>query len=223
MLNFDRLIEQHIQKEVRPKNHGRYYPSEIGTCMRKVYYSYTIPRPIKIDLQKIFEVGNIMHDFIAEVLRSEKNPEVKLLDSELPFKLDMKDFVISGRIDDLLLITASDKKLLVEVKSTSNVEMVDEPRDENVMQLQLYMHVMKIHDGVLLYVDKRNLLTRSFTIAYDEDQAAEALNRFLLLHRALNERALPEPEGRTTRKGSIGWMCKGCEWREECCAATPEV
>ena len=164
MLDFDRLIEQHIRREVTPKNHGRYYPSEIGGCLRRVYYSYTVPKPVKMDLQKIFEVGNIMHDFIAEVLRSEKNPEVKLIDSELPFKLEMNGFLSSGRIDDLLLVTTSGKKLLVEVKSTSNVEMVDEPKEDNVMQLQLYMHVMGVHDGVLLYVDKRNLMTRSFVI-----------------------------------------------------------
>ena len=222
MLDFNKMIENHIHREFRAKQEGRYYPSEIGSCMRKVWYSYKDPRPVQAELQKIFELGNIQHDFVADVLKSEKNPEIELLEEELPFKLDIKDFLVSGRIDDLLLVKASGRKLLVEVKSTSNIDFVDGPKPENAMQLQLYMHAIGVHDGILLYIDKRNLKTKAFIIPFSEGIAALAIDRFMQLHNHLKSGKMPEPEARASRRDEIGWMCKMCDWKERCFKDTPD-
>ena len=104
MIDFDRLIDQHLHREFRPKEIGRYYPSEIGMCLRKLWYSYKYPKEVEADLVKVFEAGNILHNFIVDVLKSDRTPEVELLESEFPFELKMQDFVVSGRIDDLLLL-----------------------------------------------------------------------------------------------------------------------
>jgi len=106
MINFDEMIDNHLKREHRTKGIGRYFPSEIGTCMRKIWYTYKYPMEVKPELLKIFEVGNIMHDFVVEVLKSEKNPHIELLKSEVPFKEQIEDFLISGRIDNLILVKA---------------------------------------------------------------------------------------------------------------------
>ena len=220
--DFDKLIENHLARESKPKEAGRYYPSEIGGCMRKVWYSYKQPKPTQIDLIKIFEVGNIMHHFVAEVMRSEKNQHVQLLESELPFKIQMEGFLVSGRIDDLLLLKEDGKKLLVEVKSTGNLSFSEGPESSHMMQLQLYMHVLKEHNGLLLYIEKNTLRTKSYDIPYDEQLAAIALQRFVTLHKHITENKTPEPEARVSRKEEIGWQCRRCEWREECWKETPD-
>ena len=92
-----------------------------------------------MDKLKIFEVGNIIHGFVVEVLKSDKNKDIKLLECELPFKINIDDFVISGRVDDLLLLKSDDKKIIVEVKSTKNVSKVKQPELHHAMQLQFYM------------------------------------------------------------------------------------
>jgi len=222
MLDFDNMIAKHLEQEPHPKGVGRYYPSEIGGCMRKVYYSYVDPKPVKMDLTKIFEVGNILHDFVAEVLRSEKNPEVELLDSELPFKLEMKDFVISGRIDDLLLVKSSGSEALVEVKSTAYLKYVKGPQPTHLMQLQLYMHALGVREGYLLYIEKATLATKAFHVKYDAEAAMKAIDRFKMLHKFLKAKELPEAEARASRKDDIGWMCKGCDWHDECFKAMPK-
>src|SRR3989338_7512894 len=148
MFSFDKILEDQKKREHKPKGIGKYYPSEIGNCLRKVWYSYKFPQEISPDLLKIFEAGNIMHGFVVEVLKSEKNKDVKLLKTEFPFKHKMDDFEISGRIDNLVLVNASGKQVLVEVKSTGDLGFVmTSPKVENVMQLQLYMHFLDIHDG----------------------------------------------------------------------------
>ena len=166
MINFDEMIDNHLKREHRAKGIGRYFPSEIGTCMRKIWYTYKYPMDVRPELLKIFEVGNIMHDFVVEVLKSEKNPHIELLKSEFPFKEQIEDFLISGRIDNLILVKADNKNILVEVKSTKSIDYVHEASPHNIVQLQLYMHFIGIHDGMLLYIDKRDLRTRIFEIKY---------------------------------------------------------
>src|SRR3972149_7671998 len=136
MLDFNKLINLHLQRDLRAKQIARYYPSEVGSCLRKVYYTYKNPKPLEDELMKIFEAGNILHNFVVEVLKSEKDPDVKLLNQEMPVKLKLKEYTISGRIDDVLVVKSSGKVYLVEVKSTSMLKMVKTPSKNHLMQLQ---------------------------------------------------------------------------------------
>jgi CRISPR/Cas system-associated exonuclease Cas4 (RecB family) len=174
---------------------------------------------VQPDLLKVFELGNILHDFVVKVLKSEKNPEVELLKTELPFKQEIEDFLVSGRVDNIILIRASGKNILVEVKSTGNIDYVEDAAPHNVVQLQLYMHVTGIHNGILLYVDKRNLKSKVFPILYNEEEAKKIIERFKALHKFLKMDAIPDPEARESRKTI--WMCKYCEYRDKCYQETP--
>ncbi|MBI5061782.1 MAG: Dna2/Cas4 domain-containing protein [Candidatus Aenigmarchaeota archaeon] len=220
MIDFNRMIDNHIRKEHRPKGIGRYYPSEIGTCMRKIWYSYKYPMEVKPDLLKIFEVGNILHDFVVNVLKSEKNPDVELLKSEFSFQEGVDDFVVSGRVDNLILVKMTGKSVLVEVKSTSEIGYVDEPSDSHEMQLQYYMHITGVHNGILLYIDKKNLQSKIFEVAYDGEKSKEISDRFKTLHKNLTADEMPEPESRRSGEKKI-WMCRYCEYHERCYQATP--
>ncbi|MBS3051049.1 MAG: PD-(D/E)XK nuclease family protein [Candidatus Aenigmarchaeota archaeon] len=219
MIDFDHMIDNHLYKENKPKEIGRYYPSQIGSCLRKVWYSYKLPIDTSPELVKIFELGNIMHDFVVKVLKSEKNPEVELVSTELPFKQEYEDFLVSGRIDNIIVIKASGKSILVEVKSTGNVDYVEDAAPHNVVQLQLYMHVTGIHDGILLYVDKRNLKSKVFPVPYSEQEALNIIGRFKALHKFLKAGVPPDPEAREKR--NTIWMCKYCEYRQKCYEEIP--
>lgn len=219
MIDFDKMIDNHLYKENRPKEVGRYYPSQIGSCLRKVWYSYKFPIDTSPELVKIFELGNIMHDFVVKVLKSEKNPEVELVSTELPFRQEIEDFLVSGRIDNIIIIKASGRSILIEVKSTGNVDYVEDAAPHNVVQLQLYMHATGIHNGILLYVDKRNLKSKVFPVPYSEQEALKIINRFKALHKFLKLNVMPDPEAREKR--DTIWMCKYCEYRDKCYQETP--
>lgn len=219
MIDFNQMVDNFLKREYKPKGIGNYYPSEIGMCLRKIWYSYKYPQEIKPDLLKIFEVGNIIHDFVVKVLKSEKNPDVELLKTEFPFKEEIDDFTISGRVDNLILIKLSGKNVLVEVKSTPDINMVKEASPHNVVQLQLYMYFTGIHDGILLYVDKKNLQSKVFKIEYNEPDALKIIERFRKLHACLKRNIMPDPEARES-KNTI-WMCRYCEYFEKCYEETP--
>jgi len=212
MIDFNKLINEYLYRKPRPKEIGRYYPSECGNCMRKVWYSYKYPKDVDADVLKIFEMGNILHDFVVEVLQSEKTPSVELLKSEIPFKMKLDDFLISGRVDNLILVKADGKTYLVEVKSTKF--LFDKPQKHNIMQLQLYMHALGVHNGILLYVEKSGLKTKIFDIDFDQKIIDSVLERFRRLHKNLNENTLPIAEAKTD--DDIKWMCNYCEYSERC-------
>ncbi|MEM7813835.1 MAG: PD-(D/E)XK nuclease family protein [Candidatus Aenigmatarchaeota archaeon] len=214
MIDFNKMIDRFLFREQSPKQAGRYYPSEIGSCLRKVWYSYRFPQSVQPRLLKIFELGNILHDFVVKVMQSEKNSEVELLQFEVPIKLEVEDFVISGRIDDLLLLKANGKQLLVEVKSCKAVSFVREAQPHHAMQLQFYMHATGVHDGILLYIDRSTLESKVFTIPYNPVRASEIILRFKTLHTALAQSILPMAEAKFNPH--MSWMCKFCEYKEKC-------
>jgi len=214
MIDFNKMVDNHIAREHKPKQIGRYYPSEIGNCLRKVWYSYKYPQQVDRDLMKVFEVGNIMHGFVVEVLKSERNREVELLKSEFPFKIEEKDYVISGRVDDLILVKESGKNVLVEVKSTKNIDFVKSPQSSHKAQLMFYMFATGVHDGIVLYVDKSNLQSKAFDIVFDKKKAKKISDKFKLLHNSLKQNELPVDEAKKSE--DMSWMCKFCEYKERC-------
>ena len=204
-----------MRRERKPKEIGRYYPSEIGSCIRKVWYSYKHPMEVEPDRLKIFEIGNILHEFILQVFKSEKNiNSIKFLSSELPFKMDQKDFMISGRLDDVVIAKEDDKKAIIEVKTVRDIRTTIKPNKHHIMQLQLYMHATGIHDGIILYVDKTNLKTKAFEIPYDEMHSLDILKRFRSLHELLKNDVLPIDEAKQSKETI--WMCNMCEYRAKC-------
>lgn len=215
MFDFNEMVTRYIERESGyRKSVGRYYPSEIGGCMRKIWYSYFYPKEIQPELLKIFEMGNMLHDFVVKVLQSEKNKDVELLQSEFPLKIETPDFTISGRVDDLVLVKASGKTIVVEVKSTKGLDYVKEASEGHVMQLQLYMHATGIHNGIVLYVDKGNLQSKQFSVEYDEGKVGQIMERFGQLHRLLSSKLLPMDEAKKDSKKL--WLCRYCEYADKC-------
>ncbi len=214
MIDFNELIERFLERETEEKKIGRYYPSEIGRCLRNLYYSYKYPVKVKPRLLKIFELGNIMHDFVVKVLKSEKIPEIELVDYEIPIEMKIDDFTVSGRIDDLILVKRDNRKVLIEVKSCKDIRNVAKPQNSHMIQLQFYMHATGIKEGILLYIDKTTLETKSFRLEYDPFWAELIVERFRRLHKALVNDELPLPEAKIVEE--IRWMCNFCEYREKC-------
>ena len=214
MINFDTLIDNYVYKKGKDKTEGRYYPSEVGSCMRKTWYSYKQPIELNADVRKVFEIGNILHSFITDVISSDKNDGVELVEAEAPFVINIDDFVISGRIDDIVKIKTDDKTILVEVKSTKMLSYIKEPSESYVMQLQLYMHSTGIKEGIILYIEKATLKTKIFEVNYDERLVNAIFERFKELHKCIKSNELPLPEAMRTK--SMNWMCKYCDYADRC-------
>ena len=211
-IDFNILIDNYLSKKFKPKPIGRYYPSGIGDCLRKQWFSYKFPQEHDKELIKIFATGNMFHDFITDVLKSEKNNHIKLIDSELPLIIKRNNFIISGRIDNLVLLKVDNKKILVEVKSCKSLPQ--DPKPENIMQLQFYMYATRVWDGALVYVQKDNLQTKTFHIRCKKETAYRIMQRFEDLHNFLTKNQIPKPEAKL--KPKMKFMCTYCPYKEKC-------
>ncbi len=212
MIDFKELIDNYLQKEVYPRTIGRYWPSESGGCIRKNWYTFKIPKEVDKSTKRIFEAGNRIHEFIADVIQSEKNKHVKLVDRELPIKIIQPEYVISGRIDDLIMVLVDGKKYLVEVKSVKFLP--NEARKEHQMQLQLYMHALEVHSGIMLYIKKDDLQTTQYPINYSKEEVKEILSRFDKMHKHLINNNIPQAEAKILEEKN--WMCTFCPYAIEC-------
>ncbi|MFQ5647601.1 MAG: Dna2/Cas4 domain-containing protein, partial [Candidatus Aenigmatarchaeota archaeon] len=94
------------------------------------------------------------------------------------------------------------------------VSMAKEPNSSHIMQLQVYLHYLRIQHGMIVYVEKNTLQSRSFPVEYDPKVAEEAIQRFRRLHLALTKGEIPEPEARL--KPDRKWECGYCAWKEGC-------
>ena len=106
----------------------------------------------------------------------------------------------------------NNKEFLVEVKSTKFLPK--EPKKDNIMQLQFYMFATKIWNGLLVYIQKDNLQTKTFPILCRKETITRIMNRFENLHNSLANNQMPIAEAKMS--DDTTWMCDYCPYRDEC-------
>lgn len=214
----DAVIDEYLKTEERPKAIGSYYPSEIGMCLRRQFYSYLNPKKVDESTLRIFALGNNLHLFITEALKSSERFGYVI--EEKPIKINYSDseatFSVYGRIDDFI-ITKDGKKILIEVKSASDVNSVSEPQEKHLMQLNLYMKYESPDLGFLVYVDKKNMSIKQFEVKLDERLYETTMQRFKDLDKHLKDNELPFAEYYFDDKKV--WECKYCPYYSECMLA----
>lgn len=191
------------------KRLGSYYPSEVGGCLRKQYYSYTVgekPSPEKL---AVFATGRGVHASVAQALR--KSGIVTVDAEEYPISLRISDEVeLSGRVD-VLLLQMDGRKVVLEVKSTSRIP--ERPHDDHLLQLQTYLHAMGLERGFLLYWDKRTGALNVFSSDRDEAYLRRLGERAIILHEHLKKGRPPLKEA--FLQGRY-WECDLCDYRGTC-------
>ena len=83
------IIDEYLEEKSRPKTIGAYYPSEIGMCMRRSYYSYFISKPTETSALRIFALGNNVHEFIAKALKGSST--LAVAEEEKPIRITYAD------------------------------------------------------------------------------------------------------------------------------------
>ncbi len=213
------IIDNFLEEESRPKKIGVYFPSESGMCMRRSYYSYVLPKPTDRTALRIFALGNNLHSFIAEALKA--SDIFSLVEEEKPLKIKYEDsdtvFYIYGRMDDYVVTKDTKKKIIIEAKSVSDINKVNEPEPKHIMQLMLYLGAEKVDYGLLVYADKKNLSIRQFKIDYDDKTYNKVISRFKDLDYHLKKNILPPAEYYFDPKRV--WECRYCPYFNDCMQA----
>lgn len=233
------LIEENQQNQVKRVEEGRigkFYPSSVGRCKREVAYQMLgYPgKPIPGQSLLIMDNGTYFHERMEATFKRMGiliAPELKLTHDELR---------ISGRSDAIVwnwmkkapvendtIIQLHDPEgnvvyngpqsdvLIVELKSikNKNYEKLPKtlPKMEHRMQLQLYMHLTGIRQGVVYYENKDTQEQKYFYVEYDPSMVEKIVADIRHIIACIDREELPERE-----YTPVSFECRFCNYRDIC-------
>ena len=172
-------LDKYLEGEFSPMEAGKFYPSALGnTCDRYLYLAYNgfiQERPLDAKLQRILDNGAYLEDRMADYFA---NLDI-LISRELRVKLDYP--VISGRVD-FVLTHDKYKEIALELKSINTRgfnALKQAPKPEHEIQLQIYLNLLPLDHGVVLYENKNDQQLKAFELQRDPIKWKEIIDRFL--------------------------------------------
>lgn len=204
------LINQFYLDRQKYREQKRFYITDAGRCPRAVFFKFkNIPRKeMEARLLRLFEHGDYIQMQILNIMFS--LGIVRASEIEIP-----PQEIISGRAD--AIITLENKLYVVDFKSINGIlfNKLEEPKEENVNQLQLYMHFFKIPRGILLYMNKDTSELKEFYLEYDKKRCEKLLADLKNLKDKINKNIVPS----RLPDFPQNWQCRFCQFKDICVMA----
>ena len=212
LFDVDQHVTEYLSRDQKKRREKSVHASELGYCLRKTYFQTIKPKPLSIELLGIFELGNVLHEKMTEILENlmkKEGSEILRIESEkrIIFYFPEDDFRISGQYDDLVFLK-NGKTVLIEKKSIKNFIYLDAAKDEHIMQANLYAKALMPNETQLVYISKENLAVKSFVVVPDMKIVKLAIARAKTLHHAISNKIPPQKEK--------SWICRFCDYAKEC-------
>ncbi len=171
-----KTIDNTLKRMPSPARKGVFYPSALGSeCDRYLYNCYNglvQQEEISAVSRRIFDCG----DYLG--YRYEKYFEKMkiLLGTESQLKSTMPP--ISGRLD-FLIQHPQHGASIVELKSINHkgFALLNEPKPEHTIQLQIYLNMSGYEHGIVLYENKNDQKIKAFMATKNPDIWDEIVDR----------------------------------------------
>jgi len=203
------LINQFYLDRQRDRQRTHFYITDAGKCPRAIFYKFKkVPKAeMEARILRLFDHGDHIHQLIMKPLLSLKQIHVVASEVNIPPKE-----LIGGRADAII----SDGKQLyvVDIKSMNSMIFKNMvlAKEENIDQIQLYLHFFKISKGILLYVNKDNQKLKEFLFNYDAARAQRLLKGLTELKRKIDSNIIPA----RLADWSENWQCRYCQFAQVC-------
>lgn len=237
-MNVQELINQAVRTNRERKEQRHWFISRLGACPTGQYLERLGAEPdapFTDRLMRVFNVGNVFEKWIVDLVADQMVPftndpllsqvadeafrlEQKAQWIEEHTQLPVEDVAldISGYAD--LLIEKDGNRILYEIKSKNSRAfwyMVDKGEGANrqhEIQLWVYLNLLDIPEGRLLYVSKDDLTIAEFTVRRDDHKLNIEVAEILAgLNEAWEKKVPPQPI--TDKKD---WRYKYCNWHKQC-------
>ncbi|MFC1629782.1 PD-(D/E)XK nuclease family protein [Patescibacteria group bacterium] len=201
------LIDKFYLDQQKTRDQIHFYITDAGKCPRAVFFKFKkAPREkISARVLRLFEKGEYLHRNIINIL-------IRLgivVSSEI--KIPAQE-IISGRAD--VIISLDNELYVVDIKSMNSMifRKLTSPKEENVYQLQLYLHYFNIKKGILLYIDKDQQSIKEFLVNYDKGLVKSLIKDFQDLKTKIDSDTIP-PQ---MLDYPANWQCRYCQFKEIC-------
>jgi len=91
------------------------------------------------------------------------------------------------------------------------------PKEENIDQIQMYLHYFKVPKGILLYVNKNNLSLKEYVVEYDKKRVVGLLKNLECTKNKIDTDVVPD----RLDDFPDNWQCRYCPFKETCQMAGP--
>ena len=207
------LLDKYYLNRQKDREQHHFYITDAGKCERGIFFKFkNVPRE-KMDARmlRLFEHGDYIQMQILNSMFSigiVRASEVTIPPQEL----------INGRAD--AIVTLNNELYVVDFKSMNSMifKSLTQPKEENVNQIQLYLHFFKIDKGILLYVNKDTLGLKEFLVNYDKELVEKLLADLKVLKEKIDNNVVPK----SLPDISTNWQCKYCPFADICKMAGPE-
>jgi CRISPR/Cas system-associated exonuclease Cas4 (RecB family) len=155
----------------------------------------------------MFDHGDHIHQLIMKPLLGIRGVQVVAAEVNIP-----PQELITGRADAIL---SDGKELYVlDIKSINGqiFKSLNEPKEEHINQIQLYLHFFKQKKGILLYVNKDTQELREFPIDYDPKISQFLLKELNDLKIQIDKNIIPS----RIPSWPDNWQCQYCQFKEIC-------
>jgi len=190
----------------RSREQTRFYISDAGRCPRMVFFKIKKAprRELEPQVLRTFDHGDYIHRLILNTLFSlglVRASEINIPPQE----------IIGGRAD--AIISLDNNLYVLDIKSISGrTKILDNPKEEDNAQLQLYLHFFKIPRGILLYVNKDTQELNEFLMDYNPNLARNLLDGLSKLKVKVDSNIIPS----RIPAYPDGWHCQYCQFFEIC-------
>lgn len=215
-------IEERNEEEGHPERNdpahswpvGRFEPHHLGDCIRKWYYDWQNAPAEESDPHGIFAVGHFIEEEIAEPwLRAELTPTYEVENAiHVSHDIPGTDISIGGSTDPAAVDPdTGDIAFLTEIKTTSNLDKQDGPKQRHLYQLHAYLRALDVGQGYLIYFDRNELLNpKVFPVTFDEETWEEAVAWMEDANGFATDKTLPPADP------PADWLCRYCEYANRC-------
>ncbi len=206
------LIDKFYLDRQKDKEQHHFYITDAGKCGRAVFFKFkNAPRrDIEANILRLFDHGDHIHQLIMKPLLSIRDIHVVASEINIP-----PQELISGRADAIL--STGKEMFVLDIKSMNSMifRNLTQPKEENIDQLQLYLHYFKVPKGILLYVDKDRLELKDFVVGYNRKRALGLIESLTEIKKKIDSEVIPAripdyPEN---------WQCRYCQFKEICSMA----
>jgi CRISPR/Cas system-associated exonuclease Cas4 (RecB family) len=200
MTNYEEFVKQSFKMKY-PED--TIFPSEIGICFRKSYFSR------KFEFEKAvneisLDLGEQYHEKVEHYFEEKLNCK-----TEIEINGEIEGIKISGRID---LICNND---LIELKTISTNYF--QIKEYHLYQVTIYYYLLqqqnyKINNVYIIYLNRINKEVRQFQIdkkVLDEymKKSVEWIKKFKEFMKLQDYKNIP---------GANNYLCKNCEFKAKC-------
>ena len=203
------LIDKYYvdREKAKDREQTRFYITDAGRCPRAIFFKFK--KAPKEDMEarilRMFEHGDYIHRLILTTLFSiglVRSSEINIPPQQ----------IISGRAD--AIVSFNNELYVLDIKSMNSMSFrkLGEPKEENINQIQLYMHYFKIEKGILLYVNKDTQELKEYILSYNPELSLNLISQLSSLKAKIDADVIP------VRLATYpnDWQCTYCAFKEVC-------